>query len=126
MNNQLESGYKKDWVKAVKKAGGYARRIEDQYGVGILDTVIKLPELPVVFVEAKRFTGNQFKPRDRQWVEMDLIEKAGGKSCLIGVKDDMCYFSKITKLARVEDCVIQNDGETFCDAFRRWYKEQGQ
>lgn len=126
--NKLESEYKSKIVKEVKAAGGWARRIEDQFGVGILDTILLLPNIPVIFAEFKRFDGNFFKPRDRQWVEMTQINNAGGVSALIGVKigtDGPYYFHHEAKVAYVENCVVQQDDESFCDALRRWYKEQG-
>ncbi len=126
MSTKLESGYKRDMVKAVKAAGGYARRFEDLYGVGILDTVFILPGLPPIFAEAKRFTGNFFKPSDRQYVEAENIERAGGVSLIVGVKDKRYYLHYKAKACYVENCVVQKDDETFCELLRRWYKEQGQ
>lgn len=126
---KLESEYKKDMVREVRAEGGYGRRIEDQYAVGILDTVLKLPDLPVIFAEVKRFTNNIFKPRPRQHVEMIDINAAGGVSVLIGVRVGTkrpYYFHRETEVAHVDNCVVQQDGESFCDALRRWYKEQGQ
>ena len=125
MSTKLESGYKRDMVKAVKEAGGYARRFEDLYGVGILDTVFILPGMPPIFAEAKRFTGLFFTPSDRQWVEASRIENAGGKALIVGVKDKRYHLHYTAKVCYVENCVVQQDDETFCEVLRRWYKEQG-
>jgi len=128
MASKLESAYKSDMVRAVKAEGGYARRIEDQFGVGILDTILILPSTGAIFAEVKRFTGNFFEPSPRQWIEMQRINAGGGLSLLIGVKTGTKgphYFHHEAKVAYVENCVVQEDGESFCDALRRWHKEQG-
>lgn len=122
---KLEAAYKKAMVDAVKAEGGYGRRIEDQYGVGILDTILILPTTGPIFAEVKRFTGMRFNPSDRQFVEMERINSGGGLSVLIGVKDDRNYFHVAAKVALVENCVIQLDDESFCDALRRWVRTQG-
>lgn len=127
---KLESGYKKDIVDAVNKAGGYATRVEDQYRVGILDLILAFPETGIVLAEAKRFTGNFFEPSPRQFIEMCNIDKGGGVALLIGIKNETYFLSKTNLLdpqrGRVytEDCTIQMDWEAFPAVFKRWFKER--
>ncbi len=54
-----EADYKRKLVAEVNALrGGYARRIEDRFAVGMLDLIIKLPDVPLVFAEAKLINGN--------------------------------------------------------------------
>lgn len=125
MIESLESAYKVKMVKAIKDAGGYARRIEDQYGVGILDMILCLPTTGMICAEAKRFKGNFFKPSPRQYVEMERINNGGGLSLLIGIKEGVHYLHHSTMTAFVDNCVVQQNGESFPDLLMRWYNIQG-
>lgn len=77
-----ESDVKTDMVKQVKELGGYARRIEDQYAVGMFDMIIVMPYMPVLFVEVKLIRDNKFGPTPRQYVEGKRIINAGPTSAL--------------------------------------------
>lgn len=118
---KLESDYKTDFVKMVRSAGGYARRVEDQYAVGTLDLIIVAPGTEVVLGEAKRFTHLVYKPSPRQYVEMQRIENAGGLSVLIGIKDGRWHFHRSTMVATVDTSIIQRNDESPLDAYIRWY-----
>jgi hypothetical protein len=74
-------------VKEINQSGGYARRFEDKFGAGILDMVVVLPDLPVLFIEAKLIKGRSFEPRERQAVEMRRINEVAGnaRAVLMGV-----------------------------------------
>lgn len=72
---QDESKIKTHIKLQVQKAGGYARRIEDQFAVGVLDMIIILPGSPVFFAEVKLVKNCKFAPSMRQFVEMQRIEK---------------------------------------------------
>jgi hypothetical protein len=131
MAPKLESFYKTQMVKEVKKAGGYGRRIEDQYGVGILDLVFKLPDTEVIFAEAKRFTGHQFALSPRQWEEGRRVVAAGGIVASIGIRitnPERIYIFGLPKdkngVVYAEDCVAQQPGEDFIALLRRWYGEE--
>lgn len=128
--NKLEADYKGAMVEAIKAAGGYATRIEDQYRVGMPDLIFSMQSTGLVIAEAKRFTGNFFEPSPRQYLEMKLIDDGGGVALLVGVKEGVHYLH-CTNLqdhprGRVlaKDCVMQQPGETFPQLFQRWYKEQ--
>lgn len=83
-----ENWYKTALVKQARDCGAYARRIEDQYSVGVLDMVFVVPGRPVVFAEGKRIMGKKFGPTPRQGIEGRAIDVAGigNKACslLIG------------------------------------------
>lgn len=92
---KLESAYKTQMVKDVNIMGGYAHRIEDQYSVGFPDCIFILPDRHPCFAEVKRFTGNQFGPRPRQFVELQRIQQSSTKvaACVIGIKRDVFYIA---------------------------------
>jgi hypothetical protein len=125
---KLEAWFKGNIVTDIRKAGGYARRVEDQYGVGILDLILSLPETGLILAEAKRFTGRFFEPSPRQYIEMLAVDAGGGKALLIGVKDDVFYLSGTVRddgvrgRAFIERCAVQQEGETFPQLLQRWYK----
>jgi len=130
MGAKLESWYKRKMVESIKDAGGYARRFEDQFAVGILDLVFKLPGMPVIFAEAKRFSYQQFSLSPRQWEEARQIIKAGGYAASIGIKipEERAF---ITGLPRNKDgkvaaseCLAQEPGESFPQLLKRWYGEE--
>jgi hypothetical protein len=83
-----EAAYKRRLVAEVNLLpGGYARRIEDRFAVGVLDLIIKFPDLPIVFAEGKMIVGGYlFGPTARQFAEGNKIEAAGLRAVLIGWK----------------------------------------
>lgn len=126
-----EAAVKRAAVLSVKHAGGYGRRIEDQYAVGTLDTMLILPNYPPVFAEFKLIKGNVFEPTDRQLVEMRRIDAAGGIAiaALVGWKDGQHFFSKTTERADIRYCFVQPEGTTFAEALgafieKEWRYEQ--
>jgi hypothetical protein len=61
--------------------GAYARRVEDQYGVGVLDMVVAFSGLPVAFLEGKVVEHRLFQPTERQFIEGNrIIALEGGHS----------------------------------------------
>lgn len=119
----LEADYKRKIVADMKEAGGYGRRIEDQFAVGVPDLLLSLRETGIILAEVKRFTGNFFKPSPRQYVEMERINHAGGVTVLVGVKMGRYYLHHSAMSAFVENCVVQRDDETFPQLLIRWFKE---
>jgi|KBSSwiS6_1023812.scaffolds.fasta_scaffold00864_6 hypothetical protein len=102
-----ESTVKTDMVKSIRAAGGYARRIEDRYSVGVLDLIMVPKGYPVFFAEVKIVRGLVFKPTDRQYIEMKRINECGGEHMFgiaIGYKDGTYYFSEATNHAEIRDC----------------------
>jgi hypothetical protein len=100
-----ESGYKMKLVKEVNALpGGYARRIEDRFSVGVLDMIIKLPGLPLVFAEGKVIDGNVFSPTPRQYEEGKRIGGAGLEALLIGWRAGVMYISPWVEKADRREC----------------------
>lgn len=93
-----EADVKRAMVKSMKESGGYGRRIEDQYGVGIYDTILIPFGLPVFMAEVKIVKDNTFGPTLRQFVELERIKHVGFGAnhvipIMIGWKNGVYYFS---------------------------------
>jgi hypothetical protein len=89
--------------------GGYARRIEDQYAVGIFDMIIIPRGLPVFFAEVKMVTNNVFGPTPRQMIELSRLADVAGNAChaipvMIGFQDHIYYFHKPQLKIDKRDC----------------------
>lgn len=72
---QPESELKTKLKEQAKKLGWYARRVEDQFAVGILDMIFVMPGGPTFFAEVKIVKSCKFGASDRQFIEMARIEK---------------------------------------------------
>lgn len=128
---KLEADYKRQMVKEIKDAGGYGRRIEDQFGVGIFDIIMAMPGTELVSVEVKRFTGNQFNLSPRQAIEMHRMADAGVRVAAVGVLMPIgrIYIHGLTKSNRDTTCltrnsVVQAEGESFPELFKRYIGEK--
>ena len=104
-----ESEVKRNMVKSVKEAGGYARRVEDQYGVGIYDLIIIPRGLPVFMTEVKIIRGSTFGPTERQHIELMRIKEVADASghvipLMIGFQDGVYYFHKPQLTINCNDC----------------------
>jgi hypothetical protein len=105
-----EADHKRDLVREVNLLrGGWARRVEDRWAVGVLDLIIKLPTQLIVFAEGKVITGNSFAPTERQWVEGERIRAAGLDVALIGWKEGIAYVSPWVKVADRRKCASGPD-----------------
>jgi len=125
-----EASIKGMMVKSVRMAGGYARRIEDQFLVGMPDTILIPRGCPVFFAEVKIVKGQQLAPSPRQYIEMRRIEDTWTSlksrhaiPILIGWKDKTYYFHEVTESAKLVDCfsVTTSDME-FHDQLVQFYK----
>ena len=100
-----ESDYKRELVAAINQLpGGRARRIEDRYGTGILDMIIKLPGRPLVLAEAKLVDGNLFAPTSAQYEEGKRWQAAGVNCLLLGWKRGQLYISHWVEKADWREC----------------------
>ena len=99
-----EADHKRELVGQINYLGGRARRIEDRYGTGILDMMIKLPDIPMVLAEAKLIDGNQFAPKGAQFEEGKRWEAAKVKCVLIGWKKGQMFLSAWVEKAHIVDC----------------------
>src|SRR6478736_1512304 len=97
-------------IKSMKEGGGYGRRIEDQYGVGLYDTILIPFGLPVFMAEVKIIHGaNNFGPTPRQLIELKRIGDAAALNghvipIMIGWKDGVHYFHKPKEIIDRKDC----------------------
>jgi len=125
-----EADVKRAMVKAMVAGGGYARRIEDQYGVGIFDVILIPYNLPVFMAEAKLIRGNTFGPTERQYVELVRIENVGAIDkhvipVMIGWRDDSYYFHKPAKTIDYRDCFsVTTTKLNFYDQLIKYYHAQ--
>lgn len=117
-------------VKPMKKAGYYARRIEDAYSVGFPDLILKLPRFAWVFAEVKLVKGNFYEPSPRQRIELQRLDEAG--DCwpvVIGYSQEI----KRWHFSLVKQRIIVTDESTFSsmldfptalDKYLRWETER--
>jgi len=89
--------------------GGYARRYEDRWAIGLLDLFLKLPTLPPIWAEAKIIKGNVFEPTGRQHIEGERMIAAGLTVVLIGWRDNIIYVSPWVEKADRRECVAGVD-----------------
>jgi|KBSSwiStaDraftv2_1062776.scaffolds.fasta_scaffold39302_3 hypothetical protein len=104
-----EADVKRAMVKSVKEKGGYARRFEDSYGVGIYDLIMIPFGLPVFMAEVKMIKHSTFGPTLRQHVELERInyvafETGHAIPIMIGYYDGIFYFSKPNLVIIPKDC----------------------
>lgn len=120
-----EADVKRKVVKDFKDRGHYARRIEDSFSVGFPDLVLVPKQYPVFFCEAKIIRGPTFAPTPRQYVEMTrLAISRYSVPCLLGWRDGVHYLQRHCEVARVSDCVMQEDDEDIVSLFKRFYHER--
>jgi hypothetical protein len=100
-----EADYKQKLVAEINRLrGGRARRVEDRYAVGVLDLILKLPNLPLVLGEGKIIDGFKFAPTERQWVEGEYWRAAGVEVVLIGWRPGIMAVSPWVKQADRRFC----------------------
>ena len=89
-----ESDYKRRLVAEINRLpGGRARRIEDRFAVGVLDLILKLPDLPMILAEGKLVDGFLFAPTGAQYVEGKKWQDAGVECLLLGWKQGQLFIS---------------------------------
>src|SRR4249920_1004887 len=96
-------------IKSIKEAGGYARRIEDQYAVGMVDTILIPRGLPAFLAEVKVVKGPTFGPTPRQFEELCRIGKAADDNghvipIMIGYREGVYYFHEPASTIHCQDC----------------------
>lgn len=107
-----ESEYKTKIVKQVKDDGGYGRRFEDQYAVGLADMIMIPKGGPVFFCEAKiiKLVSGEFYPTPRQFEELKRVKEtdSGALSILMGIDplDGMLYLNPLTQVANKHTCLV--------------------
>jgi hypothetical protein len=111
-----EANVKRAIAKAMKEGGGYARRFEDQYAVGVYDMILIPKGLPVFMAEVKLVKGQHFGPTPRQFIELQRIMDVGNPNShaiavMIGWKDGIFYFHKPRQVINIADCFSVTTGD---------------
>src|SRR4051794_11045087 len=104
-----EADVKRKMIKSMHEGGGYGRRIEDQYAVGVYDTILIPKGLPVFMAEVKVIRGTHFGPTPRQMVELQRIADVGEPNqhvipVMIGWQEGVYYFHKPKMTIPKSDC----------------------
>ena len=116
----IESDIKRGIVDAIRAVGGYARRIEDQFTVGMPDLVLIPMKCPVVWAEVKMITGCSFGPTPRQLIELNKLQRSPYSiPMVIGWKRGIHYISPPKATIRLEECDEQQENETIGNFIRR-------
>jgi hypothetical protein len=122
-----EATVKRDIVADMKENGGYARRIEDQFGVGIYDLILIPRGLPVFMAEVKVIRGDSFGPTERQRIELLRIQEVAHHKghvipLMIGWKEGVYYFSEPKTSIKRTDCFSVTTGSMkFYDQLVQFY-----
>ena len=115
-----ESDVKRKIVESIHKEQGYARRIEDQFSVGMPDLVLIPLHCPVVWAEVKMVSGRQFGPTMRQLVELMRLKRPPHSiPIMIGYKEGVHYISPPRKAVSLYECYKQEPRESIGDLIRR-------
>jgi len=127
---KTEADVKRAMVKSMVEGGGYARRIEDQYGVGIFDVILIPYDLPVFMAEVKMIRATEFGPSERQYVELIRIQNVGAVDkhvipVMIGWREGNYYFHKPAKKIDYRECFSVTTTEVpFYDQLVKYYYAQ--
>lgn len=122
-----EAEVKRHMVKSMKESGGYGRRIEDQYGVGIFDIILIPFGLPVFMAEVKIVRISVFGPTARQQIELGRIKHVANDKghvipIMIGWRNGVYYFSPPKPIIRAEECFsVTTRDMTFHDQLVQYY-----
>ena len=119
-----ESTLKTELVKQCKAMGWYARRIEDGYGVGILDIIIVPTGFPTLFVEGKVTDGLKFAPSERQYVEgLRVIEAHGiAVPILVGWRNQIMYIADWGREAFITKAFRQYGSINYAQTIEEWLR----
>lgn len=118
--SKTENELKTAFIKRLRERNWYARRLEDQFAVGVMDMVVGIPFGPTVAIEAKIVRGQTFGPTPRQLIELQRWEHEGGNelgrvvqrmSWIMGFKEGATYLHPMADSVKIEDCVAQFDYE---------------
>lgn len=122
-----EADVKRAIVKSMVQSGGYGRRVEDQYGVGIFDLILIPHGLPVFMAEVKMIRGTIFSPTPRQHVELGRIQRVASDKghvipLMIGWRNKTFYFSPPKNIIRYDECFSVTTSEmSFHDQLVQYY-----
>lgn len=120
-----EADAKRAIVENIKSRGGYARRIEDNFGVGFPDLVVQTSAYyPVFFIEAKIVDGHHFGPTPRQYVELKRLAISRYSHPMIAgfsLISRKWFLHPYAEKAHVKDCFRQTERD-FYDTLESYYE----
>lgn len=126
-----EADVKRDMVKKIKEEGGYGRRIEDQYAVGLPDLIMIPAGGPVFFVEVKIIRAQSFGATPRQLEELKRITAADGFlhhaiTALIGYGGNTkrLYISEPTLKTKADGLLFAERPWNITDLLKTYWQEQ--
>ena len=115
-----EADEKRKIVEAMRKAGGYARRIEDSFSVGFPDLIVGHPDLPHLFViEAKIVRGKFYEPTPRQYIELTRL-KPWTFPIVLGITSERFFFSKPVPARRIHTGGCWSSADPFPQALKEY------
>lgn len=119
-----ESQLKTQLVKQCRERGWYARRIEDQYAVGVLDVIIVPTGYPTLFVEGKVTDGLKFAPTDRQFIEGRRVIEAHGLAVpiLVGWRQEVMYIADWDREAFITKAFKQYGSMNYAQTIEEWLR----
>lgn len=129
---KTESELKTDFVKKLKATGvWYARRLEDQYAVGLPDMIVGIPFGPTLLIEAKRVEHQSFGPTERQLIELQRwVANANAPnapyfrlSAIMGFKNGLVYLHQPVPSVTLAECLAQEPGEPPNHTLTRYWKQ---
>lgn len=115
-----ESDIKRLLVKEMRMEGGYARRIEDKFAVGMPDLVMIPPDCPVIWLEMKVLTGTILRVTARQLEELWRLRRPPHSiSFMGGWKDGGMYISPPKEGITLSRCFHRKEQEGICDFLKQ-------
>lgn len=130
-NMTTENDWKTRWIREVRQAGGYGRRIEDKYQVGFPDMIVQLLDAPMCFIEAKLVRGRYFSPTPRQLIELQTLSRLEGHyQIIVGYDHDIRSFYMQSPLPRpateqkIDTRTCWTTAAPFTTALRKFINEQ--
>jgi hypothetical protein len=124
----FESQRKTQFIARCRKMGAYARRVEDQYGVGVLDMVVAFSGLPVAFLEGKVVEHQAFAPTERQFIEGNrIIALEGGHAVPLLVAwgvDSGFHIHEWARKGAIKTSFTAGDGIDDAHALRNYLEQR--
>lgn len=94
-----EADVKRKLVHRMREEGGYARRFEDKWAVGLPDMMLIPKGGPVVWAEVKMITDWKFGPSPRQHEELQRLELPPHcRGLVFGWKHGVLYGTRPTQM----------------------------
>lgn len=124
-----ESDVKRKMSESMRDHKGYARRLEDSFGVGVFDMILIPWGGPVFLAEVKIIRANVFGPSPRQMIELTRIQDVAADGghvipVMIGYKGGNYYFHKPQMKIRYDEC-FTGEGEFYNRLMQYYHSIKG-